>query len=179
MMTDSQTLACACGQVKMRLAGPPVASVECLCTSCRAAAQILQTLPGSPLIVDDKGATALVIQRKDRVEIVSGAQSLRQFRLSPGAPTRRVVASCCNTPVFLEFTGGHWLSFYTGLWPERARPPVEMRTMTGDLEDPSVLPDDVPNLKRHSLRFYALLLGAWIRMRFRNPKFSVEGELNV
>ncbi|SOE08629.1 hypothetical protein SAMN05877838_0356 [Hoeflea halophila] len=178
-MTDSQTLACTCGEVKLRLAGPPIASVECLCTSCRTAGQILETLPGSPRIVDDKGATALVMKRKDRVEILSGARHLRQFRLSPDAATRRVVASCCNTPVFLEFNGGHWLSIYAGLWPQAARPPIELRTMTGDLEDSSTLPGDVPNLKRHSLQFYALLLSAWVRMGFKNPKFAVEGELNV
>jgi len=178
-MTDRQTVGCACGQVKLRLQGPPIASVECLCTSCRTAGQILQSLPGSPQIVDDKGATGFVMQRKDRVEIVSGAQCLREFRLSPEAATRRIIATCCNTPVFLEFTGGHWLSLYAGLWPDGARPPLEMRTMTGDLDDPSTLPDDVPNLRQHSLRFYALLLGAWIRMGFRSPKFAIKGELNV
>jgi len=178
-MTHRQTLACACGQVKLQIEGPPIASVECLCTSCRTAGKILETLPGSPQIVDAKGATPFVMQRKDRVEIVEGADHLRSFRLSPKAATRRVVASCCNTPVFLEFSGGHWLSLYAGLWPDAARPPLEMRTMTGDLDDPAALPDDVPNLKQHSLRFYALLLGAWIKMRFRSPKFQVEGELNV
>lgn len=178
-MTEHQTVACACGQVRLRLDGPPIASVECLCTSCRKAGRRLETLPGSPRIVDDKGATPFVMQRKDRVEIVAGATHLRAFRLSPKAATRRVVASCCNTPVFLEFTSGHWLSLYAGLWPDGGRPKLEMRTMTGDLDDPSALPDDVPNLKQHSLRFYARLMGAWIRMGFRSPKFTVEGELNV
>ncbi|MDP2732120.1 MAG: hypothetical protein Q8O63_03265, partial [Hoeflea sp.] len=82
-------------------------------------------------------------------------------------------------PVFLEFTSGHWLSLYAQLWPDGKLPRLEMRTMTGDLDDPSALPDDVPNLKQHSLTFYARVLGAWIRMGFRSPKFSVEGELNV
>ncbi|KJS21226.1 MAG: hypothetical protein VR78_00405 [Hoeflea sp. BRH_c9] len=178
-MSDYQEVGCACGKVRLRLDGPPIASVECLCTSCREAGKILETLPGSPKIVDGKGATPVVMQRKDRVEIVSGSEHLREFRLSPKAATRRVVATCCNTPVFLEFTGGHWLSLYAGLWPDNARPKLELRTMTGDLDDPSALPDDVPNLKQHSLTFYARVLGAWIRMGFRSPKFSVEGELNV
>lgn len=178
-MTDHQTVACNCGQVQLQLEGPPIASVECLCSSCRKAGGILENLPGFQRIVDDKGATAYVMQRKDRVLIVSGAGQLREFRLSPGAATRRVVATCCNTPVFLDLNGGHWLSLYGRLWPEGARPRLEMRTMTGDLDDPSALPDDVPNLKQHSLSFYARLLGAWVRMGFRSPKFRVEGELNV
>jgi len=174
-----QNLACDCGQVRLRVEGPPIASVECLCTSCRTAGRRLESLPGSPRIVDDKGATPIIMQRKDRVAILAGAERLSAFRLSPEARTRRVVADCCNTPMFLEFLGGHWLSLYAGLWPEAERPPLEMRTMSGDFPDPSALPDDVPNLTQHSLRFYARLLGAWARMGFRNPKIEVKGELHV
>lgn len=178
-MHPHQNLACACGQVRLRVEGPPIASVECLCTSCRTAAQQLEVLPGAPRIVDDKGATPIVMQRKDRVAILAGAEHLSAFRLTPEARTRRVVAACCNTPMFLEFQGGHWLSLYAGLWPAALRPPLEMRTMSGDFPDPAALPDDVPNLKQHSLRFYARLIGAWARMGFRNPKIEVKGELNV
>lgn len=178
-MTHRHTLSCACGQVGLRLDGPPIASVECLCTSCRTAGGILETLPGAPKIVDAMGATGFVMQRKDRAAIIAGAEHLSAFRLSPEAGTRRVVAACCNTPVWLDFSGGHWLSLYAGLWPDAERPPLEMRTMTGDAPDPAALPDDVPNLKSHSLRFYARLLGAWIRMGFHSPKFPVEGELHV
>ncbi|MDZ7602179.1 MAG: DUF6151 family protein [Hoeflea sp.] len=178
-MHRDQTLACGCGQVRLRVEGPPIASVECLCTSCRTAAHHLEALPGAPRIVDDKGATPFVMQRKDRVAILDGEDRLSAFRLQPEAGTRRVVATCCNTPMFLEFLGGHWLSLYAGLWPDALRPPLEMRTMAGDFPDPAALPDDVPNLKQHSLRFYARLLGAWARMGFRNPKIEVKGELHV
>jgi len=173
------TVTCACGEVRVRLEGPPIASVECLCSSCRRAGGILEALPGAPKIVDAKGATPFVMQRKDRAEIAAGASRLRAFRLTPGAGTKRVVATCCNTPVWIELEAGHWLSLYGLLWKDAERPELEMRTMTGDLDDPSALPDDVPNLRHHSLRFFARLLGAWVRMGFRNPKFHVEGELDV
>jgi len=65
------------------------------------------------------------------------------------------------------------------LWPASARPAVEMRTMVSDLPDPSVLPDDVPNLKSHSLRFYARLMKAWIAMGFRSPRIEVAGDTHV
>jgi hypothetical protein len=54
-----------------------------------------------------------------------------------------------------------------------------MRTMTADLPDPSVLPDDVPNRKHQSLGFFAKLLGAWAAMGFRSPYLPVPGKLDA
>ncbi|MCK0095216.1 hypothetical protein MWU60_06510 [Yoonia sp. F2084L] len=139
----------------------------------------MMTLPKAPRIVDEKGATPFVMHRKDRVRFLTGADQLREYRLSSDAGTRRVIASCCNTPVFMEMKGGHWLSLYGQLWPEDALPKLEMRTMTGDLASAEGLPNDVPNLKQHSLSFYARLFGAWVKMGFRNPKIVVGGDLHV
>ena len=90
-----------------------------------------------------------------------------------------MVAGCCNTPLFTEFQGGHWLSLYGGLWPAGTLPPPDVRTMTRDLPDPSVLPADVPNLRTHSGVFMWKLLWAWAAMGFRVPKIEVAGELNA
>jgi hypothetical protein len=139
----------------------------------------LQTLPEALAVLDTNGATRFILYRKDRVRFVKGADLLKEFRLTPVAKTRRVVATCCNTPVFLEFKGGHWLSLYGGLWPEGTLPPLEMRTMTADLPDASVLPDDVPNAKSQTLPFFVKLMGAWIAMGFRSPKVPVKGEFHV
>jgi hypothetical protein len=54
-----------------------------------------------------------------------------------------------------------------------------MRTMAGDLPDASNLPDDIPNLKSHTVSFYAKLLGAWVGMGFRNPKIEVSGKIDA
>lgn len=51
--------------------------------------------------------------------------------------------------------------------------------MAGDVPDASHLPDDVPNLKNHTLSFYAKLLGAWIAMGFRIPKIEVGGKIDA
>lgn len=178
-MSNLNSLTCKCGQFRMQVEGTHIASVECLCNSCRQAAAVLSALPGAPSIVDDKGATPYVMHRKDRLRIQSGAEHLREYRLSPNADTRRVVATCCNTPVFADMKGGHWLSIFAQLWPDSERPPLEMRTMVGDLADPAQLPNDVPNLKKHSMAFYSRLFGAWAKMGFRSPKIAVNGELNV
>lgn len=178
-MCKQQKLSCQCRQVNVDVEGPHIAVTECLCDSCRKAGVVLSSLPGAPAILDGKEATLFVMHRKDRMRVVSGSESLKAYRLSPDAKTRRIVASCCNTPMMLEFQGGHWFSLYGQLWAEGQRPVPEFRTMTDDLDDPSVLPDDVPNLKQHSLAFYRRLFGAWVKMGFRNPKLVVEGELNV
>lgn len=44
--------------------------------------------------------------------------------------------------------------------------------MTGDLASPDTLPDDIPNLKGHSGRFFLRLIGAWIAMGFRRPRLD-------
>lgn len=179
-MSDTTQISCACGQLVLALEGTPILSVECLCTSCRQAGAHLQARPGAPRLLDDKGATRFVIYRKDRVRCVQGAETLREYRLSPQAKTRRVVATCCNTPVFLEFSQGHWLSLYGQLWPAEALPPLEMRTMVSDLDDGGRdLPGDVPNHKTQSLAFFRKLLGAWLKMRLRTPKIDyVQGALD-
>jgi hypothetical protein len=140
----------------------------------------LQSLPRAPSIVDRNGATRFVLYRKDRLVCEKGHDRLREHRLSASSKTRRVVATCCNTPVFLEFTSGHWLSIYGGLWPPASLPPLEMRTMTRSRPEGVELPADVPNPRTHTFTFYARLLRAWAAMRFRAPKLDiVHGSLDV
>ena len=178
-MTQTTRLSCACGQVRIEVEGSPIVSTECCCNSCREAASRMQALPGAAPVLQPTGATPFVLYRKDRVRFAAGMDLLREFRLTPASKTRRVIASCCNTPVFLEFQGGHWLSLYAVLWPAGAVPPLEMRTMAVDLPDPSVLPDDVPNGRRQPFAFMARLLGAWIAMGLRSPKIPVAGEIRL
>jgi len=179
-MTQATQLHCACGQIHLEVVRAPIVSAECYCNSCRAAGARLQNLSAAAPLLDENGATRFVLYRKDRVRFVAGADRLREFRLTPSSKTRRVVAACCNTPVFLEFHNGHWLSLYGGLWQKGALPPLEVRTMTCDLPDASMLPDDVPNCRRQSISFFARLLGAWIAMGFRSPTIAgIHGEIRA
>lgn len=174
-MTQPTRLFCTCGRLRLEVEREPIIRTECHCNSCRAAANRLTVLPVSPLMLEEDGGTRFVLYRKDRVRFAAGADLLRPFRLSPDAGTRRVVAGCCNTPVFLEFEGGHWLSLYARLWPEGA-PGPELRTMTGDRADAAPLPGDIPAGRWHTARFYARLLAAWIAMGFRSPKITIGGQ---
>jgi hypothetical protein len=178
-MPADTKLHCRCGQVSLRLTGQPILTTECLCNSCRSAGAFLQTLPGALPLLDKKGATLTAMYRKDHFACVSGDELLREYRLKPDSQTRRVVAKCCNSSMFMEFEKGHWIDIYGWLWPPERRPAPEMRTMVGDLPDGALLPDDLPNAKSHSLRFYTKLIGAWMAMRFRTPQITcVKGVLD-
>jgi hypothetical protein len=166
-------LTCTCGKTALTVSGPPIMVVECCCTSCRTAAA---RFPGAPLRLGPQGQTHYVMQRKDRVTLPPAA-SMAEMRLTPSSKTRRVVTTCCHTPLFAEFQGGHWLSLYASLWPADSRPAPQMRTMAGDLPDPSVLPADIPNSHSQSPRFMWNLLAAWVAMGFRAPKVAVAGRL--
>lgn len=173
-MTERTTgLSCTCGTTRLEVEREPIVSAECCCNSCRDAGARLKTLPDAPPVLTARGATRFVLYRKDRVRFLAGEDRLAVFRLSPEATTWRVIATCCNTPVFLDFKGGHWLSLYGGLWRDGMLPPLELRTMTKDLPGGASLPNDVPNAKTQSIGFFAKLFAAWIAMRFRNPQIEV------
>ncbi|WP_342380087.1 hypothetical protein NVS55_11005 [Myxococcus stipitatus] len=179
-MTPPPQLRCACGQVRLEVEGKPIVSSECYCNSCRAAGQRLATLPSARSVLGAHGGTHFVLYRKDRVRFLEGTGLLKEFRLTPESTTRRIVATCCNTPVCLEFKGGHWLSLYAGLWPEGTLPPLDLRTMTSDLPAGVVLPPDVPSGKWNQAAFFARLLGAWILMGFRAPRLTfIHGEVHA
>jgi len=130
--------------------------------------------------MDKHGASRLVLYRKDRLECLCGEQRLKEHRLRPESPTRRVVATCCNSAMFLDFTKGHWVNIYGQRWLPGTMPQPDLRTMTMDLPEGTSLPADVPNARRQSIAFFAKLIGAWIAMRFRTPKIAfVHGVLDV
>ncbi len=160
--------ACRCGTVAIELAGAPILSTACYCTSCQEAGRRIESLPDAqPLRVAD-GGTPFLLYRKDRVRCLRGGEHLAMHRLTPDSPTRRAVATCCNAAMFLDFTKGHWLSVYRARLPVDA-PPLEMRIMTADQPAGVALPDDVPNHAGYPGRFMARLLLAWLAMGFRRP----------
>lgn len=171
---------CRCGQATLEAAGRPILTATCFCDSCRKAAAQLEGRSGAPKILDADGGTDFVLYRKDRVGPSGGADRLREFRLGPDAHTRRVVAACCGSPMFLEFEHGHWLSLYRDRFAPEDRPPIQMRTMTRDLGSAAASLDaSIPSAATQSPAFMWGLLSAWAAMGFRAPKIDyVEGSLD-
>lgn len=126
-------------------------------------------------MTDPDGGTPFVLYRKDRVSFLNSSTELREHRLQPESTTRRVVASCCLAPMFLEFESGHWLSLYAWRLPQESRPEIEVRTMTRDAPPGLKFSDGVPSPRSHTIGFMARLLWAWVLMGFRSGKIQVDG----
>lgn len=173
MSKDNQhlTASCRCGQVAFETTGKPIVSVSCHCQSCQEAGRAFEQVPATPAVRDADGGTGFVLFRKDRIRCTKGGEKLQEHRLKPQSTTRRVVATCCNAPMFLEFSKGHWLSLYRNRLPDGAAP-LEMRVMTKDRRDGAELPGDLPNYATHSGKFMWKLLAAWVAMGFRTPKVA-------
>ena len=103
---------------------------------------------------------------------MTGQEYLEEHRLKADSPTRRVIATCCNSGMFLDFTKGHWLTMYRNRFPAGA-PPLEMRFMTRERRDGVVLADDLPNYDGQSGKFMLRLIAAWIAMGLRRPEITL------
>jgi len=161
---------CRCGKVIFEAAGAPILATSCYCTSCQQAGRAFEKATGP--FLDADGGTPVVLYRKDRVRCRTGKEYLREFRLKPESPTRRVLATCCSSPMFGDFTKGHWLSLYRSRLADGA-PPIEMRIMTRERRADVMLPNDVPNYEGFSGRFLLKLMRSWIAMGFRKPDMGL------
>jgi hypothetical protein len=167
-----ETAACRCGQVALSVQGPPIVRAACYCTSCQEAGRRLGRLPGASPVLGADGGTDYLLFRKDRVRCTQGGERLEELRLKPGSPTRRLVAACCNTAMFADFTKGHWLSLYRGRIAGPV-PPLQMRVMTAEKREDVALPNDAPAYPGHAGALIWRLVRAWAAMGFRMP--AVDG----
>ncbi|MDY6961080.1 MAG: hypothetical protein SV862_04190 [Pseudomonadota bacterium] len=168
-MQELQSITCRCRAARLTISGPSIMSSECMCTSCRLASEFFAALPDGVGVTDGKGATHVIIHRADKIACDAGAERLQQHRLTPDSPTRRIFADCCNTPMFLDFEPGHWVSLYAKNLPETARPAVEYRMFCSDLVDADRLPSDVPNGRPIPLGAAWRLASSFALMGFRSP----------
>jgi hypothetical protein len=166
---QSNSATCRCGATAIALAGGPIQSVACYCHSCRTAGLAFERAPGAPHVVNADGGVDYCLYRKDRVTIARGGDNLREHRLDPASPTRRVVASCCGSPMFLDFTPGHWLTIFRGRVSGNP-PEPQLRIMTRDKPEGVALSGAVPAYDAHAPRLMIKLLAAWAAMGFRRPK---------
>lgn len=159
------TLSCSCGSVAFEARGRPIVASVCHCDDCQKASRELESLPGAPPILDGYGGTPYVLYRRDRVACLRGEQLLRQHRLTGEANAKRVLASCCNSAMFLDFEKGHWLSLYRDRF-EGASPTLDMRVQTKYKPKGAIIPNDLPSSPGFSFSFVARLLRARIAMLF-------------
>src|SRR5579871_6008548 len=104
-----RTSSCACGRVRCEATGAPILSAVCYCDSCQQGGHQIESLPGATPVRDADGGTPYLTFRDDRFRCVEGEGLLVGYKLADRAPSRRFVASCCNTGLFLKFAPGHWV----------------------------------------------------------------------
>jgi hypothetical protein len=158
------TASCACGSVAFEGRGAPIVTLVCYCDDCREAARQIEALSDAPPIRDADGGTGYIAYRKDRVQCTKGESLLKDHKIKEKTPTNRLVATCCNSTMLLNFDDSkHWANLYRS----RVRgdvPPLAMRICTksamGDI------PKDVPGYPGYPLKFIAKLMAARIAMLF-------------
>jgi len=160
-----RTSSCACGRVRCQAVGAPILSAVCYCDDCQAGGRQIEELPNATRVLDADGGTPYLTYRDDRFSCTSGADLLVGYKIRDNAPTRRFVASCCNSGIYLKFAPGHWVSAY------RARfagdlPPIEMRTQTKYRLADTEIPHDAPSYRKYPLKLFRRLLGSRISMLF-------------
>jgi hypothetical protein len=158
------TAHCECGRVALAMIGAPITSVVCYCDDCQEGARQIEALPDAPPVKDPDGGTAYIVYRKDRVRCSTGSQLLKSHKIKKGTATNRVVATCCNTALFLNFDDSkHWVDVY------RARvrgvvPPLQMRICTKFKPGDGGIPADAPGYPAYPFKFLARLLAAKLAM---------------
>lgn len=156
---------CACGKVEFEAIGRPIMSVVCYCDDCQEGSRRIEELPNAPSARELDGGTAYLLYRKNRFNCIRGKQFLRDQRLRQKSPTKRVIADCCNSAMFLNFEKGHWFSAYRARFADP--PPLQMRIQTRFRSKDTPIPDDIPAYAAFPFTFITKLVFAQIGGLFR------------
>lgn len=159
--------ACACGRVRIEVMGPPIAGVACYCDDCQTGSKQIEALRNAPAVRDAYGGTAYVLYRRDRFRCVEGEDLLKPYKITDGSATSRVVATCCNSAMYVGFDDvRHWVTVYRDRLGVDA-PPIEMRISTRFKTDGADLPGDVLTHKGIPFAFATRLLTSGTSMLLR------------
>jgi len=117
----------------------------CYCDDCQKGAEQIEALPNAGAVREDDGGTAYILYRKDRIACAKGTELLRRYKLKEASITNRMVASCCNSAMFVNFDRGpHWVSAYRARFHGKP-PPLQFRICTKFKPESTLLSDDVPS----------------------------------
>ena len=162
----SRTAVCSCGSVELEAQGSPIVTAACYCEDCQAGSGQIEALPNAPALLDEHGGTAYVVYRKDRIQCTKGAQFLKAHKVREKTVTNRMVATCCNSAMLMNFDDGkHWVDVYRSRFLVDP-PPLEMRMCTKS-KTGGDLPSDVPSYPSYPPQFLVKILAAKVAMLLR------------
>src|ERR1700722_736056 len=156
-LQQNRTARCTCGSVELETAGAAILGATCYCDDCQEAGRQIEQLPNAPRVLDPNGGTDFLLYRKDRLKYIKGAGLLLDHKLREGSATRRVVATCCNSVMFLDFQKGHWFSVYRARFAGDV-PPSQMRVQTKSRPQTASGPGDIPSYAGYPAKFILKLV---------------------
>lgn len=162
-LQQNKTAHCTCGSVELETTGTPILGATCYCDDCQEAGRRIEQLPNAPRVLDPNGGTDFLLYRKDRLKYTKGSGLLLDHRLREGSATRRVVATCCNSFMFLDFEKGHWFSVCRARFAGDV-PPLQMRVQTKSRPQTASRPGEIPSYAGYPPKFFLKLVAARIAM---------------
>ena len=142
---DMQIVRCSCGNVEIEAFGTPITSTVCYCDTCQEGSRQIEALPNAVPILGPDGGTAYVLYRKDRIKYSKGAELLKRYKIDEKSTTSRVVATCCNAAMVMQFDDAkHWVPVYRGRF-QGEMPPLEWRICTKFKPENAEIPKDIPS----------------------------------
>jgi hypothetical protein len=160
---------CQCGAVEISVWAQPMMVATCYCDDCQAAGQRHAALGGSaPMSIAD-GGTEFMVFRRDRVACTRGADRLQATKLTSHTKTRRMIASCCSTPMYVTFDDKRpWVSAFRAPFGAEV-PPVEMRICTRFRRSNEIVDDGVRSHPGYPPAMMMRILAALPFMVFSKP----------
>jgi hypothetical protein len=160
---------CQCGAVEVSAWAEPIVVSACYCDDCQAAAERLAASANSALAASADGGTEFMLFRRDRIACTRGADRLEAMRLTDATKTRRMIAGCCATPMYITFDDKRpWVSAFRASFGADA-PPVKMRICTRFRRSEEKAEDGLPSHPGYPPAMIVRLLAAWPLMLFSRP----------
>jgi hypothetical protein len=160
---------CRCGAVEVGAWGEPIIVSACYCDDCQAAAQQLAASANSAPAASADGGTEFMLFRRDRIACTRGAHRLQAMRLTDASKTRRMIAGCCATPMYLAFDDKRpWVSAFRASFGADA-PPVEMRICARFRRSEEMAEDGLLSHPGYPPAMIVRILAAWPLMLFSRP----------
>lgn len=121
---------CRCGAVEIGAWSKPIVVSACYCEDCQTADRRLAASSNLAPAVSADGGTEFMLFRRGSIACMRGADRLQPMRLTDTTKTRRMIAGCCVTPMYMAFDDKRpWVSAFRASFGADA-PPVEMRICT-------------------------------------------------
>ena len=160
---------CRCGIVEVCAWGKPIIVNTCYCDDCQAAAERLAVPAKLASTTSTDGGTDFMVFRRDRLACTRGIDSLQVMKLMSVSKTRRMVAGCCVTPMYLAFEDKRpWVSAFRANFGLDA-PPVERRICTRFRRSEEKAVDGLASHSGYPPAMMARILSVWPLMLFSQP----------